>query len=177
MSASDVARGRGLSPSQIQSPLPSKPYATRMIAEQYPNATLEQLSRQYAQQRLVDSSASEGSDDDPGSEGSDSEGGSDISSDVPSLSSRSSNTSSPSSISSTGSCCTCERYAITRTGSRVKLDCGGKLCGYSDASSECSSESESEKARAKAKAASAAAGKGGHAHAHATRRNGVVVRR
>jgi hypothetical protein len=49
--------------------------------------------------------------------------------------------SSPSSISSTSSSCTCERYGITRSGERVKLDCGGSRCG-SDVSTENSSESE-----------------------------------
>jgi len=61
---------------------------------------------------------------------------------VPSLTSRSSNSSSPSSVSSGSSCCTCERYGITRSGDRVKLDCGGARCGYSDDSSECSSEDD-----------------------------------
>ena len=97
-------------------------------------------------------------DDD--SDDDDSEDDSDADSDVPSLtSSRSSNSSSPSSVSSdASSCCTCERYGITRSGNRVKLDCGGSRCGYSDAS-ECSSESEDEKYVARS-----------------TRRQGIVVR-
>jgi hypothetical protein len=62
---------------------------------------------------------------------------------VPSLtSSRSSGSSSPSSVSSGSSCCTCERYGITRKGDRVKLDCGGARCQFSDESDECSSEDE-----------------------------------
>ena len=63
-----------------------------------------------------------------------------------------------SSASSVSSCCTCERYGITRAGSRVKLDCGGSRCGYSD-SSECSSESEDEYRQ------------------RTTRRQGIVVRK
>lgn len=43
---------------------------------------------------------------------------------------------------SLSSCCTCERYGITRSGERVRLDCGGQRCGYSDDSSECESEGE-----------------------------------
>ena len=50
--------------------------------------------------------------------------------------------STPSSLSS-GSSCTCNRYGVTRRGDRVKLDCGGSRCGYSDdSSSACSSDSE-----------------------------------
>jgi len=79
--------------------------------------------------------------------------------------SNSSGSSSPSSASSMSdysspgqaSSCTCERYGITRRGDRIKLDCGGSRCGYSDSES-CSSEDEAEYARS-------------------SRRNGVVVRR
>jgi hypothetical protein len=82
---------------------------------------------------------------------------------VPSLttSSRSSGSTSPSSVSSAGSCCTCERYGITRSGDRVKLDCGGSRCGYysDDVSSGCSSESDEDVHRV-----------------CTTRRQGVVVR-
>jgi hypothetical protein len=76
-----------------------------------------------------------------------------------SLSSRS-DSDSPSSSSSISdySECRCERYGITRGGDRVKLDCGGSRCGYSDDSSSCcSSEDEYERQSA--------------------RRHGVVVRR
>jgi hypothetical protein len=54
--------------------------------------------------------------------------------------------------------CTCERYGITRKGDRVKLDCGGTRCRYSDDSS-CSSGSEEEY------------------EAQSSRRQGIVVRR
>jgi hypothetical protein len=85
---------------------------------------------------------------------------------VPSLTSsgsRTSNSSSPSSISSCSSGCTCERYGITRSGNRVKLDCGGARCGgsggyASDANSSCSEGSEEDYRRG------------------ATRRHGVVIR-
>ncbi len=48
------------------------------------------------------------------------------------------------SVGSAGSSCSCERYGITRKGDRVKLDCGGERCGYSDEDSCCTSESEEE---------------------------------
>ncbi|OTA38764.1 hypothetical protein BTJ68_01198 [Hortaea werneckii EXF-2000] len=130
-----VPNGRSLSPSQIKSPKPMRPTETSQIrGEAFAHATVEQLTRKFATAELSDDSSSEEDD---------SEDDSDVESDVPSLSSRSSNSSTPSSVSSTSSCCTCERYGITRAGSRVKLDCGGSRCGYSD-SSECSSDSEEE---------------------------------
>ncbi|KAK5011260.1 hypothetical protein LTR28_004436 [Elasticomyces elasticus] len=157
--SANVPKGRSLSPSQIQSPKPTKPNATRAITtEQFTHPTVEQLAARFGAQRLAnthdsdsDSSEEEDSEDDSDS---------DTSSNVPSLSSRSSNSSSPSSVSSSGSCCTCERYGITRAGGRVKLDCGGSRCGYSDGDSEeCSSESEDEY------------------RARTTRRQGIVVRK
>jgi hypothetical protein len=49
--------------------------------------------------------------------------------------------SSPSDLSSSSDkSCRCDRYGVTRSGQRVKLDCGGRRCGYSGSSSECSSE-------------------------------------
>lgn len=130
-----VPNGRSLSPSQIKIPKPMRPTETSQIrGEAFAHATVEQLTRKFATAELSDNSSSEEDD---------SEDDSDVESDVPSLSSRSSNSSTPSSVSSTSSCCTCERYGITRAGSRVKLDCGGSRCGYSD-SSECSSDSEEE---------------------------------
>lgn len=135
VSTTNVVKGRSLSPSQIQSPKPTKPHATRQIAtERFKHPTVEELSAKFAAARVDDSEDDSGSDDDSDS---------DVSSDVPSLSSRSSNSSTPSSVSSTSSCCTCERYGITRSGARVKLDCKGSRCGYSDGS-DCSSESENE---------------------------------
>jgi len=148
VSAASIAKGRSLSPSQIQSPKPVKPNETRQIAtEQFKHPTVDALSAKFANQQISDSEESSGEESD-----------SDVSSNVPSLSSRSSNSSTPSSVSSTSSCCTCERYGITRTGNRVKLDCGGARCGSSDGS-ECSSESDDDH-------------RGG-----TTRRQGVVVRK
>lgn len=128
----DIPKGRSLSPSQIKSPLPHKPNQTRQLVNEqaYTPAQLAALSAQLSRTYIESSSEEEDSDAD---------------SDVPSLTSsasRSSSSSSPSSVSSTSSCCTCERYGITRSGQRVKLDCGGARCGYSDEGSSCSSDSD-----------------------------------
>lgn len=155
-SSSGVPKGRPLDKSQIVSPKPYKPQESLKVrTEQFVHPTLEQLTAKFSQQQLADASSEEDSEDD-----------SDNESDVPSLSSRSSGgssvrsgASSPSSISSTSSCCSCERYGITRSGNRVKLDCGGSRCGYSDGS-DCSSESEDDR----------------HYKSGATRRHGIVVR-
>jgi len=132
---SSVARGRPLSQSEICSPRPQKPLETQKIRnEQFHRTTLEQLTASLAASHIVESDDSDDSEDD------DSDIDSDVSSNVPS---RVSNSSSPSSVSSVSSTCSCERYGITRAGSRVKLDCGGSRCGYSDGS-DCNSESENE---------------------------------
>jgi len=129
-SNASVAKGRAISPERIVAPMPQRPGQTRqVIATQYDKTTLEELNRRFAKQTIEESSD-------------DSDYESDEDSDVPSLTSRSTDSSSPSSVSSGSSCCTCERFGITRAGDRVKLDCGGVRCGYSDDSSECSSEDE-----------------------------------
>jgi len=154
VSSADVAKGRSLSPSKIQSPKPAKPNATQQILkENFKNPTVETLSAQLSAASLEESDSEEETS-------SEEESDSDVSeaSDVPSLSSRSSNSSTPSSVSSVSSCCTCERYGITRAGARVKLDCGGSRCGYSS-NSECSSESEDDH------------------RVRTTRRQGIVVRK
>lgn len=157
----DVPKGRPLSISQIQSPKPINPHATKYILESdytgvsnsaysHPQAqTIEDLTSRFASSGLSDYSYDGAySSSPPSSVGS-------------SLSSRS-DSSSPSSASSlsdysSGSACTCERYGITRSGDRVKLDCGGSRCGYSDESS-CDSGSEAEY------------------EPRSTRRHGIVVR-
>jgi hypothetical protein len=131
----DIPRGRGVSPDEIVSPRPQRPGQTKKIVDaQFAQATLEQLSSRLGRASLEDSDDDDSEDDDE----------SDVDSDCPSLSSGSSRSScsSPSSVSSTSSSCTCERYGITRAGNRVKLDCGGSRCGFSD--EECSSDSETE---------------------------------
>lgn len=132
----DVATGRALSPSKIQHPKPSKPYASRNLREaDYSTSPVDELTGRLGQTHIHDYDYLSNSP--PSSVGS-------------SISSRSDG-SSPSSLSSlsdpssSGSVCICERYGITRRGDRVKLDCGGKRCGYgSESSSSCSSESSEE---------------------------------
>jgi len=144
----DIPHGRGVSPSQIKSPKPYNPVQTaNIVAQGYNQASVDALTARFGYATLEED---------------DSDIDSDAESDVPSLtSSRSSNSSSPSSASDVSSCCTCERYGITRSGNRVKLDCGGKRCGYSysDDSSSCASDSDSDYRKVKA-----------------TRRHGVVIR-
>lgn len=152
-SSKTVPQGRPISPSRIVSPRPVNPTAARHINSADYAKQIASLSRQFANTR-VDSppssssfSSSSGSDfeeDDTSNDESDSDS-------VPSLgSSRTSDCSSPRSVSSGSSgssSCTCERYGITRKGDRVRLDCGGSRCGYSDGDSCSSSDSEGEKHR------------------------------
>jgi hypothetical protein len=134
----DIPKGRPLSVSQIQSPKPISPHATKAILEeQYgplSGTTVEELTSKFSETTFSDSDY-ELSSSPPSSVGS-------------SLSSRS-DSSSPSSASSlsdysTSSQCSCERYGITRSGDRIKLDCGGSRCGYSDEDSCCSSSEDDE---------------------------------
>ena len=131
----DVPKGRSLSPSKIAHPKPSKPSASPGLreADYSTSPGMDGLTSQLEQASLYSSKSRNVSP--PSSVGS-------------SLSSRSSDRSSPSSLSSlsdrsTGSC-RCNRYGVTRKGDRVKLDCGGSRCGYSDESSSACSSSDSE---------------------------------
>jgi len=134
--AADIPKGRPLSVSQIQSPKPVAPHATQYIlSTDYSGApTVEDLTSRFSQTTMGDYEDYELSSSPPSSVGS-------------SLSSRS-DSSSPSSASSlsdystNSESCTCERWGITRKGDRVKLDCGGSRCGYSDEDSCCSSGEE-----------------------------------
>merc|ERR1711881_82765 len=124
----EVAVGRGVAREDIKCPKPYNPVQTaNIVAQGYNQTTVDELTARFGRAEI---------DEDD----------SDAESDVPSLtSSRSPYSSSPSSVSSdASSCCTCERYGITRSGNRVKLDCGGSRCGYSDDSSDCASDSDSE---------------------------------
>lgn len=148
----DIPKGRPLSISQIQSPKPVTPHATKYILEaDYGAPTVEELTSRFST-TTIDEYGYDLAASPPSSVGS-------------SLSSRS-DSDSPSSASSISdyssqstSSCTCERYGITRGGDRVKLDCGGSRCGYSDDSSSCCSSDNEDYG------------------AHSSRRNGIVVRR
>ncbi|KAI0833149.1 hypothetical protein F5Y06DRAFT_280450 [Hypoxylon sp. FL0890] len=149
----DIPKGRPLSVSQIVAPKPMSPHATRHIldADYCDDESIEELTARF------------------GSAGFDEEDiitdfvSSPVSSSGSSLSYRSDSSSPSSSLSgystpaSDCSNCTCERYGITRKGDRVKIDCGGARCGYSDDESSCSSGEEEYVPRN-------------------SRRNGIVVR-
>lgn len=152
----DIPKGRPLSISQIQAPKPMSPHATKHILNSdFDDDRIDDLAQRFGSAGL----------DDYDDEYITTEFGtlseSPVSSNGSSLSYRSDSSSPNSSMSgystpnSDCSSCTCERYGITRKGERVRLDCGGSRCGYSDDSSECSSDD----------------GEGG-----ATRRHGIVVR-
>jgi len=137
----DIPKGRPLSISQIQSPKPHSPHATKFILEaDYGAPTVEELTSRFGAAAIAEEYGYDISGSPPSSVGSSLSSRSD--SDSPSSASSLSDYSTPGS-SSCG--CTCERYGITRGGDRVKLDCGGSRCGYSDDSSSCcSSDSEAE---------------------------------
>jgi len=144
----DIPKGRPLSVSQIQSPKPITPHATQYILKgDYSPETVEELTSRFSSTTIDEEYAYDLSSSPPSSVGS-------------SLSSRSdsSSPSSASSLSDYDSECTCERYGITRGGDRVKLDCGGSRCGYSDDTDSCCSSDEEQ-------------------DAISARRNGIVVRR
>ena len=130
---SEVPVGRGLSPSRIVSPKPTKAYASRKVREADYNEApmMDELVEKFEQTSMYSHRYSASP---PSSVGS-------------SLSSRSGG-SSPSSLSSlsdrSASSCRCNRYGITRKGDKVLLDCGGSRCGYSDDSSSCNSSDDSE---------------------------------
>jgi hypothetical protein len=151
----DIPKGRPLSVSQIKSPKPVTPHATRFILEtDYGAPSVEELTARFAASALTEEYYDLAGSP-PSSVGSSLSSRSDSSS--PSSASSLSDYSSQRS-SSTG--CTCQRYGITRKGDRVKLDCGGSRCGYSDESSSCCSSGGEEE----------------YVHS-SSRRHGVVVRR
>lgn len=151
----DIPKGRPLSVSQIVAPKPMSPHATRNILNvDYADEDIEELTARFGSADL--------DDEDIISEFSNSP----VSSSGSSLSYRSGSSSPSSQLSgystpaSDCSSCTCERYGITRKGDRVKIDCGGSRCGYSDDSSSCSSGEEEEAVYV----------------SRSSRRNGIVVR-
>jgi hypothetical protein len=150
-SSADIPQGRPLSVSQIQCPKPINPSKTKHILEGYAIAppTVEELTSRFSSTTIgdydYDYSSSPSS---VGSTVSDSSGRSSPSS-----------LSSLSGYSSTSSSCTCERYGITRKGDRIRLDCGGSVCGYSDEDTCSSDDCDDEYVP------------------RSTRRQGVVIRR
>ncbi|RYP57626.1 hypothetical protein DL769_009368 [Monosporascus sp. CRB-8-3] len=149
----DIPKGRPLSVSRIVAPKPMSPHATRHIleADYCDDETIEELTARFGSAGLDEDIVTDFSTSPVSSSGS-------------SLSYRSDSSSPSSSLSgystpaSDCSNCTCERYGITRKGDRVKIDCGGARCGYSDDSTSCSSGDEEEYV------------------SRSSRRNGIVVR-
>jgi hypothetical protein len=141
-----------LSVSQIKSPKPVAPHATKYILEaDYSAPTVEELTSRFSA-TTIDEYDYALSASPPSSVGSSLSSRSDSPSD--SASSLSDYSSPASSVGG----CTCERYGITRSGDRVKLDCGGSRCGYSDDDDSCCSSDDEYVATS-------------------TRRHGLVVRR
>jgi hypothetical protein len=150
----EIPKGRPAT--EIKSPKPYRPGQTQHIVQQeYSQATLDLLAAQLAASTLEEEDEESEFEEDDSDVDSDCSFGS-----IPSLtsssstSSRSSNCSSPSSVSSD---CSCKTYGITRDGSRVKIDCGGDVCGLSS-EGDCSEDEKD------------------YARYHATRRHGVVIR-
>lgn len=136
--ATDIPKGRPLSVSQIKSPKPVAPHATKYILEaDYSAPTVEELTSRFSAATIDEEYGYDLSTSPPSSVGSSLSSRSD--SDSPSSASSLSDYSSP---ASSVSGCTCERYGITRKGDRVKLDCGGSRCGYSDDSDSCCSSDD-----------------------------------
>jgi hypothetical protein len=136
--SADIPKGRPLSVSQIKSPKPVNPSATRNIVE----FDDDELSSRFAATGIYDDEeyADEIITDFGASSSPVSSVGSDLSyrSDSSSPNSEMSGYSTPASDCSS---CTCERYGITRKGDRVRIDCGGSRCGYEDS---CSSSEDEE---------------------------------
>lgn len=135
----DIPKGRPLSVSQIVAPKPMSPHATKNILNaDYCDDDIEELTARFGSAGIEEEEFITDFANSP------------VSSSGSSLSYRSDSSSPSSSLSgystpaSDCSSCTCERYGITRKGDRVKIDCGGSRCGYSDDSSSCSSGDEEE---------------------------------
>jgi hypothetical protein len=151
----DIPKGRPLSMSQIVAPKPMSPHATRHIldADYYDDEQMEELTARFGSAGIDEDELITDFSTSP------------VSSSGSSLSYRSDSSSPSSSLSgystpaSDCSNCTCERYGITRKGDRVKIDCGGARCGYSDDDSSCSSSGDEEEYVSRS-----------------SRRNGIVVR-
>ena len=127
----DVPQGRALSPGKIAHPKPSKPYASRHLREaDYDHSPIDEIEERFPGMRISDRHGS----------GKYSSSPSELSDDSTSSGTAFSRSSPSSMSSSSDQSCRCERYGVTRGGQRVKLDCGGKRCGYTGSSSECSSD-------------------------------------
>jgi len=162
---------QGRPATEIRSPKPLRPgqLAKQLEAAARTQAALDAMNARFARAKLSDYS----------DEDSDIEDDSDDDSDVPSLSSGGSSISScssPSTLSSSSSNCSCERYGVTRKGDRVKLDCGGKRCGYEVSSEDETSEEEEAREYQTRVAARHSRHSSKHSSSDSRRRHGVVIR-
>jgi len=151
----NIPKGRPVSISDIKHPMPMKPNQTRHITEaRYTPQTVEALTSRFSTTTI-------GSDDDYFSSSPPSSVGSSLSSRSGSSSPSSASSLSDYSSGSGRSYCSCERYGITRSGERVKIDCGGTRCSYSsdEEGSSCCSDEEAPYVR------------------YSARRQGLIVRR
>jgi len=139
----DIPKGRPLSVSQIKAPKPVSPRTTgHILGKNFDESSVDELSARFGAAGFDDYGSDEedfitdfGASESPvSSEAS-------YRSDSSSPSSQLSGYSTPNSDCSS---CTCERYGITRKGERVRLDCGGARCGFSDEEGSCSSAGEEE---------------------------------
>jgi len=163
---------------EIRSPKPIRPghLAKQLEAQARTQAALDAMSDRLARTKLADYS-DEDSDIEDDSD-------SDVDSDVPSLSSGGSSISgcsSPSSVSSVGSDCSCERYGITRAGERVKLDCGGRICGSEQSEDDDDDDSEEEARQYKTRVSHHSSRHSSSKHhssrySTSSRRHGMVIR-
>lgn len=155
----DIPKGRPLSSSQIVAPKPMSPYRPRHILEATyeDEEAIEELTARFGSAGIDEEDIITDFSNSP------------VSSSGSSLSYRSDSSSPSSSLSgystpaSDCSSCTCERYGITRKGDRVKIDCGGARCGFSDEDSICSSSGDEEEEEE-------------YVSSRDSRRNGMVVR-
>lgn len=153
----DIPKGRPLSVSQIKAPKPLSPRSNgHILGKNFDEGCVDELSARFGATTFEDYSEEEDFITDFGSSDSPVSSVASYRSDSSSPSSQLSGYSTPNSDCSS---CTCERYGITRKGDRVRLDCGGARCGFSDEDSSCSSGEEEEKE-----------------YVSSSRRNGIVVR-
>jgi hypothetical protein len=138
--ALEIPKGRPLSVSQIKAPKPVSPVASGHLLR-YNEKDIDALAAQLGGAILDDEGVVSGMHLASSPASSTASSGF-YRSDSSSPSSSSSGYSTP---SSDYGVCSCENYGITRRGDRVKIDCGGRVCGYSDedaSSDDCASDEE-----------------------------------
>jgi hypothetical protein len=134
----DIPRGRPLSVSEIKSPKPISPGQTKTILT-FAEGEMEDLSVRLARSGLSEEDEYRhyvAADRRTNQASAPSSPISDSSSDDESPGFSSGYSTPASELSDS---CSCERYGLTRSGQRVRIDCGGAVCGYGY-ESDCSVE-------------------------------------